>query len=153
MNEPLRRPARRRVALLGCLAILLQAILFGWHHHELALPSHGAPPAAYAEGGTPLSPATAEDDCDICQALHHLRAAPGEVALLPLPGGGASPLASLKLPRRGGAQSAPFRRARHLGFETTASTVIQPLQCGGSPFIRGARCFPLSSGVGAVRPR
>ena len=92
MNEPLRRPARRRVALLGCLAILLQAILFGWHHHELALPSHGAPPAAYAEGSIPLSPATAEDDCDICQALHHLRAAPGEVALLPLPDGGASPL-------------------------------------------------------------
>jgi len=92
MNEPLRRPARRRVALLGCLAILLQANLFGWHHHELALPSHGAPPAAYGEGDAPLSPAAAEDDCDICQALHHLRTAPGEVALLQLPGGAASPL-------------------------------------------------------------
>ena len=102
MNEPLRRPARRRVALLGCLAILLQAILFGWHHHELALPSHGAPPAVYAEGSTPLSPATAEDDCDICQALHHLRTAPGEVAALPPPADavGASALSELVLPGR-----------------------------------------------------
>ena len=101
MNEPLRRPARRRVALLGCLAILLQAILFGWHHHELALPSHGAPPAVYAEGSTPLSPATAEDDCDICQALHHLRAAPGEVALLPLLGGATSPLGFAEIALQG----------------------------------------------------
>ena len=103
MNEPLRRPARRRVALLGCLAILLQAILFGWHHHELALASQGTMPAAHGEGSAPLSPATAEDDCDICQALHHLRATPGEVASLPLPPGAASApaLADLVLQGRG----------------------------------------------------
>ena len=87
MNERLDPVARRRVALLGCVAILFQAILFGWHHHELALLSPGTIPAAHGEGSAPLSPATAEDECDICQALHNLRTAPGEVAWLPLPGG------------------------------------------------------------------
>jgi hypothetical protein len=92
---------RRRVALIGVGAILFQAILFGWHHHALALPSRGAPPAAHGEGSAPLSPATAEDDCDICQMLHHLRAAPGEVASLPLPAGAASALALPELVLKG----------------------------------------------------
>jgi hypothetical protein len=83
---------RRRVALLGILAILFQAILFGWHHHPLAPASRGAEPVAHGQGSAPLSPATAEDDCDICQALHHLNASPGEFAALPLPAGPASAL-------------------------------------------------------------
>lgn len=88
---------RRRVAFLGIVAILFQAILFGWHHHPLVLAAHGAPPVAHGEGGAPLSPATAEDDCDICQALHHLSGAPGEFVVLAAP----SATASLeRLPRR-----------------------------------------------------
>lgn len=93
MNEALRRPARRRVALLGCLAILFQAMLFGWHHHELALASLGTTPAAHGVASAPLAPATAEDDCEICKTLHSLRTAPCEVASLPLPVGAASALA------------------------------------------------------------
>jgi DUF2946 family protein len=101
VNRQFRRAARRRVALLGCLLILFQAILFGWHHHALALGSHGVPPAAHGEGGAPLSPATAEDDCDICQVLHHLRTAPGEILSLPLPAGAASALTFPELVRQG----------------------------------------------------
>ncbi len=77
--------ARRRVALLGIVAILFQAILFGWHHHDLVLSSRGAQPVVHAAGAVPLSPASAEDDCDICQALHHLTGAPGETAALAPP--------------------------------------------------------------------
>ena len=95
------RAARRRVALLGCVAILFQALLFGWHHHELALASNGTPPAAHGEGSAPLSPATAEDDCDVCQVLHNLRTAPGEVASLPLLPGAASALALPELVLQG----------------------------------------------------
>jgi hypothetical protein len=73
------------MALLGVAAILFQAILFGWHHHPVALASHAAQPIAHWEGNAPLSPATADDDCDICQTLHHLNGAPLEyVALAPL---------------------------------------------------------------------
>jgi hypothetical protein len=87
----------KRAALLGVVAILFQAILFGWHHHELGSASHGTTPAIHGEGSAPLSPATAEDDCDICQALHHLRTAPGEVASLPLPAGATPALVLLDL--------------------------------------------------------
>jgi hypothetical protein len=101
VKKPLHHASRRRIALLGCLAILYQAILFGWHHHELALASYGTQPAAHGEGSAPLSPATAEDDCDVCQALHHLRTAPGEVASLPPPTGAASALALPELVLQG----------------------------------------------------
>jgi hypothetical protein len=78
--------ARRRVALLGVVAILIQAVLFGWHHHALALPALGDPPiAAVAKAAGPSSPAAAEDGCEICAALHHLSAAPGELVSLALP--------------------------------------------------------------------
>jgi hypothetical protein len=78
--------ARRRVALLGIVAVLFQAILFGWHHHELGPASRGSQPiVTVANAATPLSPASAEDECDICMALHHLSASPGEFVLLPIP--------------------------------------------------------------------
>ena len=85
MNRTAHRGGRRWIALLGILAILFQAILFGWHHHQLAPSSHSAQPVVHANETAPLSPATAEDDCDICAALHHLTGAPGEFAALPLP--------------------------------------------------------------------
>jgi hypothetical protein len=78
--------ARRPVALLGILAVLFQAILFGWHHHPLPLASRGSQSIAVAaNGAVPLSPADAEDGCDICAALHHLSASPIEFVSLPLP--------------------------------------------------------------------
>ena len=81
------RPAlRKRVALLGVLAVLLQAILFGWHSHPLPVAPRGSQPIAVAaNGAVPLSPADAEDGCDICAALHHLGASPIEFVSLPIP--------------------------------------------------------------------
>src|SRR5204862_219381 len=61
MTEKLNCGARRRVALLGIVAVLLQAILFGWHHHPLPLSSRGSPPAVtVANAALPLLPASAE---------------------------------------------------------------------------------------------
>ena len=75
---------QRRVALLGVLAILIQALLFGWHHHALGLPSGGEPSLAAASGTSP-QPTAAEDDCQICAALHHLSAVPADFIALLLP--------------------------------------------------------------------
>jgi len=85
VNNELNRAPRRRVAFLGVVAILFQAILFGWHHHPLVLASQVAQPAAHGAGDAPLSPATADDDCDICQALHNLSGSPVEFTALAPP--------------------------------------------------------------------
>ena len=68
--------ARRRVALLGVAAILFQAILFGWHHHGLALASRGGAGASLYNAARQLPPAVAEDSCEICAVLHHQSASP-----------------------------------------------------------------------------
>jgi hypothetical protein len=74
------------VALLGILAVLLQAVLFGWHHHALALGTpDGQPVATAASAAAPFSPADVEDSCEICAALHHLSSSPVEFASLPAP--------------------------------------------------------------------
>jgi hypothetical protein len=75
---------RRSTALLGIFAVLLQAALFGWHHHLLPLTPSGAPAvlAAHTSGGDP-TPVQADDNCQICFALSHHGAAP--VALLAAP--------------------------------------------------------------------
>jgi hypothetical protein len=109
MNNRRGRAALRRFALFGCFAVLFQALLFGWHHHDLTLTSHGMAPAAHGSGEAPFSPATAEDDCDICQALHHLRTAPGEFVRLPPPSGPATVLALATLVLQHGGFSRAFR--------------------------------------------
>jgi hypothetical protein len=49
------------VALLGILAVLLQAVLFGWHHHALALGTPGGQPVATAaSAAAPFSPAASK---------------------------------------------------------------------------------------------
>ena len=104
MTGTIERHPSRRVALLAVLAVLFQAILFGWHHHELSLPSGDAPALAFPAGGAPPEPADLDDDCDICQALHHLSAAPGEVVALAVPDAAASALllpASIFIERAG----------------------------------------------------
>jgi hypothetical protein len=88
----IQRGVRRRVAWLGVAAMLFQAILFGWHHHELPPAARGAQPVIVAAGQAPLSPAAADDDCDICQALHHLSAAPGEFVAVAAPTAAGAPL-------------------------------------------------------------
>src|SRR5579884_1278402 len=93
--------ARRHIALLGVAAMLLQALLFGWHHHPLPVPSRGAAPFVAAPGATPVSPLADADDCDICAALHHLTAAPGDIVALVSPPPAPAPAAvtAIALPR------------------------------------------------------
>jgi hypothetical protein len=83
--------ARRRVARLAIFAVLFQAMLFGWHHHSLPAMARSAHPVVTLHnGGLPLSPAAAEDSCEICIALHHLSASPLDPAGPPLPPIGAA---------------------------------------------------------------
>jgi hypothetical protein len=82
--------AARRVAFLGIVAILFQALLFGWHHHPLVLASRGLQPVAHAAGDAPLPPVTADNDCEICQALHHLSVSPVDFTALAPPASPAS---------------------------------------------------------------
>jgi len=79
-----RRRGRRVAARLGLFALLFQAILFGWHHHELNLA--GRLPASIVENpaATPQI-ADDEDGCEICQILHHLTAATVDAATATTP--------------------------------------------------------------------
>lgn len=78
---------RRRVALLGVVAILFQAVAFGWHHHPVELSAGGGfQSVVRAANSTPLSPALADHDCEICAALHHFSATPWILSALFLPG-------------------------------------------------------------------
>jgi hypothetical protein len=85
---------------LGLFAVLFQAILFGWHHHEL--PPRGSQATAVVENPTaPQQPAD-EDGCEICQVLHHLTAAPADppLALPPVPAGRMSRADASAVPTR-----------------------------------------------------
>lgn len=79
--------ARRRIALLGVAAILLQAILFGWHHHGLQLASSKDTPLFSLSAKAPAAPGSVDEDsdCQICFGLHHSTAAPCDFAALPAP--------------------------------------------------------------------
>ena len=77
------RQRRRRVyALVGTFAILLQAFLFAWHEHPASfhVPSAGAA-ATLAAPTSPVMPALADHDCEICFALSHHGAAPVDLFL------------------------------------------------------------------------
>ena len=71
-----RRCAGRGLAArLGLFAVLFQAILFGWHHHDLTFA--GRLPATIVEKPAAAPQAVDDEDgCEICQVLHHLTAAP-----------------------------------------------------------------------------
>jgi hypothetical protein len=91
-------------ALLGIFAILFQAILFGWHHHDLAFAARGAPPALSAPAvGSAGIPAVGADECEICILLHHQATTPLAFMAAPMPVGTASVvyLTDLALPGRG----------------------------------------------------
>lgn len=64
-------------------AVLFQAILFGWHHHDLHFSGRPAQPVAAQAGGDRSTPDADADGCDICAALHHQSAGPGEFIALP----------------------------------------------------------------------
>jgi hypothetical protein len=71
---------RTITARLGLLAVLFQAILFGWHHHDLTFPGRLSMPVVENPAAPPQI-ADDEDGCEICQVLHHLTAAPIEFAV------------------------------------------------------------------------
>jgi hypothetical protein len=78
-------PATRRgTAVLGAFAILLQAVLFGWHNHPLPF-SPRAAPAVVAAAGHEV-PGLVDDDCQICFALSHHSAAPVDFIAAPVSG-------------------------------------------------------------------
>lgn len=63
---------RRIAALTGAFAVLVQAVLFGWHHHPIPFRQYAAFGVTIL--ATPISPATpaADDhDCQICFTLGH----------------------------------------------------------------------------------
>jgi hypothetical protein len=70
-------PSLKRAALLGVFAILFQALVFGWHHHDLTLAARGASPALSAPAsGSTGSPTADADECEICIVIHHQAASP-----------------------------------------------------------------------------
>ena len=84
IDKPKLPAVRRGAALLGAFAILLQAVLFGWHNHPLPFSPMGAP-AVLATAGHEV-PGLVDDDCQICFALSHHSAAPVDFAAAPMPG-------------------------------------------------------------------
>jgi hypothetical protein len=88
------KPAARLAARLGIFAILFQAILFGWHHHDLVF-AHGQPQQAIISSNAGATqPADDEDGCEICQVLHHQAAFSSDGIAAPLPGLAPSPSAT-----------------------------------------------------------
>jgi len=106
-----RSPVRRLAARLGLFAVLFQVVLFGWHHHELSLAGPLRVPIVENPAGSP-QPADDEDGCEICQVLHHLTAAPVDVAAAP------PPLAVVRISVAG--KTATVARTRALAFRARA---------------------------------
>ena len=96
---------RHRIALIGVFAVLLQAVLFGWHHHPVRFATGERwPMLSSPSSSAPLSPGAAEDECELCAALHYLTAAPAEIILAALPPAAASvslPAETIRLNRCG----------------------------------------------------
>jgi len=72
-----RQTRRRAYALVGTFAILFQAVLFAWHHHPAFFHARSAGSApTLAAPTSPVMPALADHDCEICFALSHHGAVP-----------------------------------------------------------------------------
>lgn len=82
---------RRLTARLGLFALLFQAILFGWHHHDHAFAGSLTRPTVIQSGIAATHAVDDEDHCDICQVLHHQTASASDLILALLPGFSASP--------------------------------------------------------------
>jgi hypothetical protein len=102
-----RQRRRRAGALVGTFAILLQAVLFAWHHHAASfhVRAAGAVPALVAPTA-PVVPALADHDCDICFALSHHGAVPVDILVANPP------------------EPAPLRRSRLAAVETSPAPYI-----------------------------
>jgi len=68
---------RQIAALTGVAAILVQAILFAWHHHAFPFHPHAASAATIlAAPISPAMPAADDHGCQICFTLSHHGAVP-----------------------------------------------------------------------------
>ena len=77
-----RQRERRGCALVGMFAILLQAVLFAWHHHAASFHVRAAGAVTTVVAPTsPVMPALADHDCEICFALSHHGAVPVDLFL------------------------------------------------------------------------
>jgi hypothetical protein len=76
---------RTAAARLGVFAILFQAILFGWHHHDLVFGVEHQRAVLHNSAGA-TQPAGDEDGCEICQVLHHQTLSSANGVVTPLPG-------------------------------------------------------------------
>jgi hypothetical protein len=75
---------RRAAASFGLFAVLLQALLFGWHHHDIRV--SGRLPWAVVENPAASPQALDDEDrCEICQVLHHQSATSVDFAAAPRP--------------------------------------------------------------------
>ena len=106
------RKTRRRVALFGVAAILFQAVLFGWHHHGVAVRAGSGPIASLHNATQPLTPAAAEELCEICATLHQQSAAPFAFLTPPTP---SATIVMIDRP-----DAAPIGRADARGFDARA---------------------------------
>jgi hypothetical protein len=70
-----RRTPRRTTALLGSFAVLFQALVFAWHHHDLPFAARGSHVVVVAANGSE-APASIDRDCPICSAIAHHGAVP-----------------------------------------------------------------------------
>jgi hypothetical protein len=94
-ERPMTRKAviHRLAARLGVFAFLFQAILFGWHHHDLAFADQTRQAALHSSNAANHA-VDDEDGCEICQVLHHQAASSNNGVATPLPGLSASPSAA-----------------------------------------------------------
>jgi hypothetical protein len=93
MRHAMNRAVTRRLAArLGLFAVLFQALLFGWHHHDRVFAGTGPRHAIVQNGAATTHPADDEDGCEICQVLHHQTASTGDLIVVALPGFAALPL-------------------------------------------------------------
>jgi hypothetical protein len=81
-----RQRRRRGCALFGTFAVLLQAVVFAWHHHPASFQvwSAGAVTTLVAPTA-PVMPALADHDCEICFAVSHHNAVPVDFYAAKLP--------------------------------------------------------------------
>ncbi|MGC2203740.1 MAG: hypothetical protein WA633_26790 [Stellaceae bacterium] len=76
---------RRIIAAISSFVILFQAIVFAWHHHELSFSSGRTSTVAIAAAPSPVPPASADEDCQICFAISHHGAIPVDLVTAELP--------------------------------------------------------------------
>ena len=70
---------------LGLFAVLFQAILFGWHHHDLVFAGRLTHAVVSIPEGNASPPDADSDGCEICQTLHHQSATTPESLFAPAP--------------------------------------------------------------------